>query len=297
MTDKAAHVTMLQRTPTYIVSVPERDPILSALRKVVGGRRAYKLARKKNLAIQSWIYRTSKKDPGRIKGLIRKFQTRQLPAGYDIDTHLTPPYNPWEQRLCVVPQGDLFRAIRHGKADIVTDRIASFTATGIRLESGAELEADIIVTATGLNLLAFGGVEMSVDGDDVHLPDTYAYKGLMLSGVPNFMYTLGYTNASWTLKVDLTCEFLCRLISTLDEGGYDQFVPRADDPTLEPAPLMDFQAGYVLRSMHKFPQQGSRAPWQQAMNYNADVKTLRLGPVEDAELELSRSAARVPVVS
>jgi cation diffusion facilitator CzcD-associated flavoprotein CzcO len=297
MTDEAAHVTMLQRTPTYIVSVPAKDPIINTMRKVLGEERAYSLGRRKNVAIQGWIYRTSHKRPQLIKRLIRKFQEKQLPDGYDIDTHFTPPYNPWTQRLCVVPDGDLFRAIRHEKATIVTDRVERFTETGIQLESGAELEADIIVTATGLNLQIFGGAGLVVDGQPVVLPETYAYKGLMLSGVPNFAYAIGYTNASWTLKVDLTCEFVCRLLAHMDAHDYDTFVPRADDTTLTAMPLLDFQAGYVLRSIDQFPKQGSRAPWQQPMNYNADVKVLRQGPVEDPELEFSRSAARVPAVT
>jgi cation diffusion facilitator CzcD-associated flavoprotein CzcO len=297
MTDKAAHVTMLQRTPTYIVSVPAKDPIINAMRKVLGEKRAYSLGRRKNVAIQNWIYQTSHKRPEFIKKLIRRFQERQLPDGFDIDRHFTPPYNPWTQRLCVVPDGDLFRAIRHEKATIVTDRIETFTEHGIKLESGAELEADVVVTATGLNLLAFGGIDVAVDGEPLEVPQTFAYKGLMLSGLPNFAYAIGYTNASWTLKVDLTCEFLCRVIAHMDAHGFDTFVPRADDPTLEAKPLLDFQAGYVLRAIDKLPKQGSRAPWQQPMNYTADIKILREGPVEDPELEFSRSAARVPAVT
>jgi cation diffusion facilitator CzcD-associated flavoprotein CzcO len=219
--------------------------------------------------------------------MLRRGVERQLPPGYEIDTHFKPRYNPWDQRLCLVPDGDLFRAISDGSASIATDTIETFTETGLRLSSGAELEADIVVTATGLNLLAFGGTQLAVDGRDVVLPETIAYRAMMLSGVPNYAFALGYTNASWTLKVDLTCEYLCRLLEHMDEHGFRQVVPENDDPSVETAPFLDFAAGYVLRSVHEFPTQGSKAPWRLAQNYARDVVSLRLGPVDDDALKFS----------
>ena len=219
--------------------------------------------------------------------LDRKLAIQQLPAGYDVDTHFKPAYNPWDQRLCLVPDGDLFKAISEGRASVATGRIATFTEDGIRLESGAELEADIVVTATGLQLLALGGIELIVDGEPVRLPETMAYKGMMLSGVPNFAFTIGYTNASWTLKADLVSEFVCRLLRHMDARGYDTCVPVNDDPSVTEQPLLDFAAGYVLRSIDQFPKAGSRAPWRLAQNYARDVVTLRHGKIDDGSMRFS----------
>jgi cation diffusion facilitator CzcD-associated flavoprotein CzcO len=227
-----------------------------------------------------------------MRGFIRKTNARQLPAGYDVDTHFNPSYDPWDQRLCLVPDGDLFKAIRGGRASVVTDRIDTFTERGLRLESGAELAADIIVTATGLQLLALGGAQLVVDGRELRLPDTMAYKGMMLSGVPNFAFTIGYTNASWTLKADLVSGYVCRLLRYMDEHGYDQCVPTNDDPTVEPRPLLDFAAGYVLRSIDAFPRAGSRAPWQLGMSYAHDVVKLRHGRVDDGAMRFARTPTR-----
>jgi len=219
---------------------------------------------------------------------------RQLPAGYDVDTHFKPVYGPWDQRLCLVPDGDLFRAIREQRASVATGRIATFTEHGLRLESGEELEADIVVTATGLQLLALGGIQLAVDGQDVSLPDTMAYKGMMLSGVPNFAFTVGYTNASWTLKADLVSEYVCRLLRYMDARGYDQCVPVNDDPRVTRRPLMDFAAGYVLRSINEFPKTGSRAPWRLGMSYLNDVVALRHGKLDDGAMRFSRRTAAEP---
>ena len=287
MTDKAAHVTMLQRSPTYIVSVPSKDPIANRLRRLLGDRRAYEITRRKNVGLQNAVYKLSRRYPNFIRHLIRAGVKRQLPEGYEIDKHFKPHYDPWDQRLCAVPDGDLFKAINAGSASIVTDRIRTFTERGLELESGAELEADVIVTATGLNLLAFGGLEYSVDGDPVSVPDTYAYKGMMLSGVPNFAFAVGYTNASWTLKVDLVCEYMCRLIAHMDAYGYDQCVPVNDDPDFVARPLLDFTAGYVQRSLDQFPQQGDAAPWQLRQDYAKDMKELREGPVQDQAMRFT----------
>jgi monooxygenase len=214
--------------------------------------------------------------------------TKQLPAGYDVGTHFNPTYNPWDQRLCLVPDGDLFKAIRDGRASVVTDRIVTFTERGLRLESGAELEADIVVTATGLQLLPMGGAQLAVDGQPVRLPETMAYKGMMLSGVPNLAFTIGYTNASWTLKADLVSEFTCRLLAYMDSHGYDTCVPVNDDPNIAKRPLMDFSAGYVLRSIDQFPRSGPRAPWRLSGSYPHDVVTLRHGKINDGTMRFSR---------
>jgi monooxygenase len=289
LTDKAAHVTMLQRSPSYVLSIPGEDPIANGLRRVLGDRRAYAVTRWKNVAVTSAIYQLSRRRPTFVKRLIRKAQLSQLPDGYAVDTHFKPRYQPWDERLCIVPDGDLFRVIRHGRASIVTDRIASFTETGLQLESGAELEADIVITATGLNLVAFGGIALEVDGREVVLSDAMAYKGLMLSDVPNFAFVVGYTNASWTLKADLVSEYVCRLLAHMDANGFVQAVPVNDDPSITTRPLLDFAAGYVQRSLDAFPKQGSKAPWQLGMNYAQDVFTLRHGKLDDGTMRFSRA--------
>jgi monooxygenase len=287
LTDKAAHVTMLQRSPSYILSVPSQDPIANALRRVLGDRRAYPVARWKNVTIATLIYQLCQRRPKLMRSLLRRGVLRQLPEGYAVDTHFNPAYGPWDQRLCLVPDGDLFRAIKAGDASIVTDRIERFTPTGVLLASGAPLDADIVVTATGLNLLAIGGVALTVDGAPVSLPERLAYKGMMLSGVPNFAFTIGYTNASWTLKADLVAEYVCRLLAHMEAEGHRQCVPVADDPSVEPRPLLDFAAGYVQRSIHLFPKGGSRAPWRLGMSYAQDVITLRHGGLQDGALRFS----------
>jgi cation diffusion facilitator CzcD-associated flavoprotein CzcO len=289
MADKAEHVTMLQRSPTYVMALPAEDAIAIRLRRLVGPRRAYFVVRWKNVLMGTFFYQLSRRRPNVVKSLIRKAMIKQLPPGYDVDTHFRPSYNPWDQRLCLVPDGDLFTTIRHGKASVVTDRIAEFTETGLRLESGEKLDADIVVTATGLRMLAFGGIDLSVDGRAIELPKTMAYKGMMLSDVPNFVFTVGYTNASWTLKADLVSDYTVRLLRHMDAHGYDQFVPTNDDPTVTEKPLLDFQAGYVLRSIDEFPRAGSRAPWQLGMSYAHDVVSLRHRPVDDGTMRFSRA--------
>jgi monooxygenase len=288
MAETAGHVTMLQRSPTYIIPMPAEDAIATRLRALLGDRRGYAVTRWKNVLLMTAFYKLSRRRPDMIRDWIRKVSIKQLPAGYDVDTHFKPTYNPWDQRLCLVPDGDLFKAIRAGRASVVTDRIVTFTEQGLRLESGAELEADIVVTATGLQLLPLGGMELTVDDRPVRLPETMAYKGMMLSGVPNFAFTIGYTNASWTLKADLVSEFTCRLLRYMDSRGYDTCVPVNDDPTVTEQPLLDFQAGYVLRSIDKFPRAGSRKPWRLGMSYAHDVVTLRHGKIDDGSMRFSR---------
>jgi monooxygenase len=288
MAETAAHVTMLQRSPTYIISLPTEDPIDARLRKLVGPRRAYPLTRWKNVLVTTLIYQLSQRRPQMMRNWIRSMTVRQLPDGYDVDTHFKPVYGPWDQRLCLVPDGDLFRAIREQRAWVVTGRIATFTENGLRLESGEELEADIVVTATGLQLLALGGIALAVDDRAVSLPDTMAYKGMMLSGVPNFAFTIGYTNASWTLKADLVSEYVCRLLRYMDSRGYDTCVPVNDDPRITARPLLDFAPGYVLRSIGEFPQAGSRAPWRLGMSYVHDMVSLRHRTIDDGAMRFSR---------
>src|SRR5690606_11011688 len=246
MTDKAAKVTMRQRTPTYVITVPERDPVAKKLRAVLPDKAAYWATRWKNVALQAGFYQLTRVRPEAAKAVIRKQLEWQLPKDFDIDTHFSPPYNPWDQRLCAVPDGDLFRALRGDKADIVTGRIERFTEDGILLEGGERLEADLIITATGLELLPLGALSLSVVGEPVAVEQTMAYKGMMLSGVPNYVFTIGYTNSSWTLKADLVAEYTCRTLKHMDAEGYDKFVPVNDDPSVEARPLLDFPAGYVL---------------------------------------------------
>jgi len=293
MAEQAGHITMLQRSPSYVMPLPRKDPIANGLRRLLPKKAAHAAARRFNIGKQRFIYKLCQRHPQFARRLIRSINVKALPEGYDVDTHFNPAYNPWDQRMCAVPDADLFRAISRGKASVVTDRIARFTKTGILLESGRELAADIIVTATGLRLLAFGGIALNVDGTPVDLPSRLAYKGLMLSGVPNFAFAIGYTNSSWTLKVDLVCEHLCRLLAYMDQHGFTSVVPVADDPAIERRPLLDFTAGYVLRSMDTFPRQGSSGPWTIAMDYWTDYDRLRKGSVEDAALRFG-TADRVP---
>jgi len=282
----AAQVTMLQRSPSYMLSLPDEDAIATALRRRLGDRRAYSIVRWKNVALATLLYQLSQRLPRAMRKLFRAGAVRQLPAGFAVDTHFNPRYDPWDQRLCLVPNGDLFEAIGEGAAEIVTGEIDSFVGHGIRLRSGEELAADIVVTATGLNLLAFGGVRFAVDGEDVELPETMAYKSMMLSGLPNLVYTLGYTNISWTLKADLVAEYACRLINHMDARGYTRAVP-VRDPSVSERPFLDFEPGYVLRSLDALPKQGSRQPWRLSMTYALDVLKIRLGRVDDGVLEFA----------
>ena len=292
MAERAEHVTMLQRSPSYIVSLPAIDPVARLIRRILPTRAAYSLVRWKNVLLQMAVFHLSRRRPRLVKALIRRGVERRLPPGYDVDEHFKPPYNPWDQRMCLVPDGDLFEALGDGSASIVTDRIRSFTETGLVLESGAELDADVIVTATGLNLIPLGGLELAVDGEEVALSETMGYKGMMLSGVPNLAFAVGYTNASWTLKADLTSEYLCRLLNHMDAHGYGRVTPRNSDPSVEPEPFIDFNSGYVLRAIDKFPTQGSRAPWRLHQNYARDILVLRRGALEDGSLEFVRTAPR-----
>jgi monooxygenase len=292
LAEKAEHVTMLQRSPTYVVSMPGEDGLAKKLRRFLPDRIAYPIVRWKNVLLQLLSYQLSRRRPQIMKSALRRGLQRALPAGYDIDTHFKPSYNPWDQRLCLVPDGDLFKALSSGAAEIVTDRIETFTEGGIKLESGKELDADLVITATGLNLLFLGGIRVSVDGAETEMPEAMTYKGMMLGEVPNFAFTLGYTNASWTLKADLTAEYVCRVLAHMDAHGYGQCVPRVSDPSIVKEPLMPLTAGYVLRSVDQLPKQGSKEPWKLRMNYPIDLRALRYGELEDGALRFSTAARR-----
>jgi monooxygenase len=291
MAETAAHVTMLQRTPTYIIPLPTEDAIANLLVKVLGEERGYALTRRKNIRVQKAIWRFCQRHPDRARKLIRSINVKQLPEGFDVDKHFNPPYGPWDQRLCVVPNGDLFRSIRKGKASVVTDRIATFTETGIALESGEHLEADVIVTATGLTLQMAGGIALSVDGRPVTFSETYVHRGTMLSQIPNFSIAIGYTNASWTLKVGLISAYFCRLLAYMDAHGLDTVVAEAP-PGMPARPLLDFGAGYVQRSLPEMPKQGPAAPWLQSMDYHEDRRLLLGGAVAEKHLRFSGPATR-----
>ena len=292
MADKAAHVTMLQRTPSYVVAIPGIDPIAYFLRKHLPSKVVWPIVRWKNVLIQAGFFQLARRRPRFVKGLLRRMAERHLPEGFDVKTHFNPPYNPWDQRICVVPNADLYSVLSDGRASIVTDRIDTFTETGVKLESGKELEADLIVTATGLNLIPIGGIKLTVDGKPVELSKTVGYKGMMFSGIPNAAVALGYTNASWTLKCDLCSEYVCRLVSFMDERGYDIAMPLEPDPSLPREPFIDFNSGYVLRAIESFPKQGPHAPWRLYQNYPRDIRLLKRGPLEDDGIRFSRARSR-----
>jgi cation diffusion facilitator CzcD-associated flavoprotein CzcO len=285
MAKSAAHVTMLQRSPTYIVAAPEQDRLANALRRRLPPKLAYALTRWKNVLLGMLFFWYCRHYPDRAKAMIVRGVKNALPD-YDVERHFTPRYNPWDQRMCLVPDGDLFEAIRAGRASVVTDEIETFTETGLALRSGAELAADLVVTATGLNLQVLSDVALTVDGKRVDVAKTLAYKGMMLSDVPNLALSMGYTNASWTLKCDLTCEYVCRLLNHMQQHGYTQCRPR-HDPAMQQVPMLDFSSGYVQRAIGKFPKQGAKAPWRLYQNYLLDILTLGYGSLDDGVMEFS----------
>jgi monooxygenase len=288
LAERAAQVTMLQRSPTYVISLPSEDRIANGLRRILPDRAAYTIVRWKNVTLQGISFRLSRRRPELVKKMLRRGVVKALPPGYDVDTHFRPRYNPWDQRLCLVPDADLFKSLSAGSAEIVTDRIASFNEEGIETESGRQLDADVVVTATGLNLLFLGGARIEVDGVEPDMARALTYKGMMLSDVPNFAFTLGYTNASWTLKVDLVAEYVCRLLNHMDAHGYEVCAPRVTDSTITEEPLLDFTSGYVLRSLADLPKQGSKEPWKLRMNYALDLRAMRYGNLEDGAMAFSR---------
>jgi cation diffusion facilitator CzcD-associated flavoprotein CzcO len=294
MVHDAAHVTMLQRSPTYIVSLPARDKISATLQRLLPPRAVYKLARGRNIAVQRAIYTLAKARPSAVRGLVAKGVKRAL--GPDADLRdFTPKYDPWDQRLCVVPDGDLFRALRSGKADIVTDTITSFTETGVELASGKHLDADIVITATGLNVQILGGATLEVDGEPVDVTKRVTYKGVLLEGVPNAALVFGYINASWTLKADIAAEYVCRLLNHMREHGYTVAVAHATAADRDSSSVMGaLNSGYVQRGDSRLPRQGTHGPWRVTNNYLRDVPMLRRAPIDDGILQFSGQRERVP---
>jgi cation diffusion facilitator CzcD-associated flavoprotein CzcO len=290
MAKDVGHIVMLQRSPTYVVSRPEKDVIANFLRRVMPEHWAYAITRWKNVTLQQFLYRRTRTHPEQVKQKLLDMVRKELGPNYDIETHFTPRYNPWDQRLCLVPDSDLFESIRSGKAEIVTDQIERFTEKGIALASGRELDADIVVTATGLNLVVLGEMQFAVDGAPVDFAKTWTYKGMMYSDVPNLITTFGYINASWTLRADLTAEYACRLLNHMDQRGARQVTPRLRDTDrdMPPRPWIDgFSSGYMQRMMHRFPMQGDREPWINPQNYSSDKKMMRSAPIEDGALVFS----------
>ncbi len=287
MAEEAAHVTMLQRSPTYFLSAPDEDPVGNFLRKFISSKLTYKLVRWKNIRFQWWFFQKCRKFPKKVKEFLIKQVREELGPNYDIETHFTPKYNPWEQRMCLVPNGDFFNAINAGKASVITDHIDRFTKKGIKLKSGGEVEADLIVTATGLNLEVCNGIKLEVDNNEVDISKTMTYKGMMFSDVPNLVATFGYTNASWTLRADLTSEYVCRLLNFMDKKGYANCCPRTAEHVEPEGDWLDFTSGYVKRSMHKFPKQGSRDPWRNTQNFPKDVLAIRWGNIDNKELKFT----------
>ena len=287
MAEEAAHVTMLQRSPTYFLSAPDEDPVGNFLRKFISSKLTYKLVRWKNIRFQWWFFQKCRKFPKKVKEFLIKQVREELGPNYDIETHFTPKYNPWEQRMCLVPNGDFFNAINAGKASVITDHIDRFTKKGIKLKSGGEVKADLIVTATGLNLEVCNGIKLEVDNNEVDISKTMTYKGMMFSDVPNLVATFGYTNASWTLRADLTSEYVCRLLNFMDKKGYANCCPRTAEHVEQDGDWLDFTSGYVKRSMHKFPKQGSRDPWRNTQNFPKDVLAIRWGNIDNKELKFT----------
>jgi cation diffusion facilitator CzcD-associated flavoprotein CzcO len=294
LAERAAHVTMLQRSPTYIGALPTHDRIARGLRRFLPEGAAYAAARWKNVLRDMFFYQLARRRPRLVKKMLKAGVRAALGKDYDVETHFTPRYNPWDERLCIVPDGDMFHAIRSGRASVVTDHIETFTETGIRLRSGAQLDADIIVTATGLNLRLLCGLSLAVDGRPVELAKTTAYKGMMYSDLPNFATALGYTNASWTLKCDLTAEHVCRLLNHMQQKNYASCTPRRRDPAMATEPVLNLASGYVRRALSTLPQQGARAPWRLYQNYIKDLVTLRFGRLDDPEMEFRPAPAQRP---
>ncbi|MGQ0619515.1 MAG: flavin-containing monooxygenase, partial [Panacagrimonas sp.] len=285
MSDAAAHVTMLQRSPSYVLSLPSKDPIADGLRRALPEKWAHSVIRWKNVALTMLIFQLCRRRPEFAKRLLRKLAVRSLPPGFDVDKHFKPSYNPWEQRMCLVPDNDLFKAIRKGRASVVTDHIERFTENGIQLKSGETVPADIIVSATGLQMLALGDIQMAVDGKPVEPAKTLSYKGVMLSGVPNLAACIGYTNASWTLRADLISRYVCRLLKHMDRHGYARCTPGNIDPAMPQEPLLDFSSGYVQRAIAMFPKQGTKSPWKLRQNYILDRLGLEYGALDDGAME------------
>ncbi|NMO02759.1 NAD(P)/FAD-dependent oxidoreductase [Gordonia sp. TBRC 11910] len=298
----ANHVTMLQRSPSYVLPIPRQDPVVNTLRKLFSDKIAHNITRAFNIRKMNALYKGSQRFPRQMRALVRKINAAALPEGYDVDTHFNPEYNPWDQRMCMVPDGDMFAAISAGRAAVVTDRIVRFTPTGVLLKSGTELPADIIVTATGLNMVPFGKIRLAVDGVEVDLPAHVVYKTVMVSDVPNFAFTVGYVNHAWTLKADLVAGWFCRLLDHLDQHGYASVTPVVSDASMVRKRYIEMDTGYINRGMHLFPKQGTSGPWAAPQSYNRDRVVLGKDPIDDPALrftaaELPSRAAMAPAAS
>jgi len=291
MARTAAHVTMLQRSPTYVISAPEKDRIANFLRRIMPAMWAYRLSRWKNVGFMTYIYQLSQRFPNFVKRGIIKKAGKHLGTDFDVETHFTPRYRPWEQRMCLIPDADMFEAIKSGRASVVTDHIETFTEKGVALKSGKELEADIIITATGLMMQAFGGMELAVDGQHVDPGQVLAYKGVMMSGVPNFVSVFGYINASWTLKADLICNYVCRLVNFMDRKGVRQVTPKPGSEHAVAPFVENFTPGYIQRALSSWPKQGEKKPWRVYQNYFRDTVSLKWARIDDEGLEFSNPVA------
>ncbi len=282
----ANHVTMLQRSPTYVASVPEKDPMIDSLRKVFSEKIVYSITRTRNVLLGMAFFQVSQRYPEKVRSFLSKQIKKEL--GDDVDmTHFTPKYNPWDQRLCAVPDGDMFKAIREGHASIVTDHIERFTKKGILLKSGKELPADIIVTATGLDVQILGGAQLSLDGIPIDVSKKHYYKGAMLEDLPNFAMIFGYTNSSWTLKADMISEYVCKVINYMDKEGYAQATPRVNKKIEHSLPFLNLSSSYVQRVMDQVPRQGDRKPWLLYQNYFQDYRAFKFKRINDNTLVFS----------
>jgi len=290
MSETAAHVTMLQRSPSYILTLPVHDPAAEFMRRVLPQRTAHRVIRWKNILVSMGLYQLSRRAPERMRKLLREGAAKSLPPGYDVDVHFKPRYAPWDQRLCLIPDADLYKSISAGRASVVTDEIDRLTENGIRLASGQELTADIIVSATGLQMLALGGVQLHVDGTPINPGEAFVYKGLMLSNVPNFAFCVGYTNASWTLRADLASIFVCRVLNHMDRRRYRACAPACDPASLEARPLLDLTSGYVTRAAAGIPKRATTKPWLIRQNYILDMLTMRLSRIDDGVLKFDKIA-------
>ena len=291
MAKNAEHVTMLQRSPTYVVSAPEKDYLANLLRRFIPLKLSYFIIRWRNILRQQYYFRLCKKYPEGVKNAILSEVRKHLGPDYDVDTHFTPTYNPWDQRMCLVPDGDLFEQINKGKASVVTGQIEKFTQKGILLKSGEELESDVIVTATGLNLELLSDTNFTVDNKPINLSQSITYKGMMYSGIPNLAGTFGYTNASWTLGADLTSEYVCRLINHMKKNGYDKCMPDTNSNVETDDEWLNLTSGYIKRAEHIFPKQGKKAPWRNNQNFLKDIFQIRYGKVDDGEISFSQNSS------
>jgi monooxygenase len=290
MARTAVHVTMLQRSPSYLLSLPAHDAVSGLLQRLLPSSAAHRLVRWKNILVSLGIHQFSRRAPGMARRLLRQGAAKSLPQGYEVDKHFNPRYRPWDQRLCLVPDADFFQAVSAGRASVVTDQIDTFTEHGIRLQSGQQLEADIIVSATGLRMLALGAAQLTVDGTPVDPGHTFIYKGVMLSNIPNFAFCIGYTNASWTLRADLASTFVCRLLNHMDRHGYRTCRPACDPAALDAKPLLDLTSGYVARAAAHLPKQATEKPWRIRQNYIFDMLTMKLSTMEDGILKFGAPA-------